>query len=47
MKRLSAFLITAFSVENAVCLFCVDGRRATMKVINPDTLNEIDRLELR
>lgn len=37
----------SFSVENAVCLFYVDGRKVFMKVINPDTLNEIDELELR
>ncbi len=37
----------AFSVENAVCLFYIDGDKITMKVINPDTLNEIDKIELR
>ncbi|MEM9077318.1 MAG: hypothetical protein AAGC43_09770 [Bacteroidota bacterium] len=37
----------AFSVENAVCLFYVDGPKVTMKVINPDTLNLIDEIELR
>ncbi|MGM0621954.1 MAG: metallophosphoesterase [Bacteroidota bacterium] len=37
----------SFSVENALCLFYVDGEKITMKVINPDTLNEIDRVELR
>ena len=37
----------SFSVENALCLFYVDGKKITMKVINPDTLNEIDRVELR
>lgn len=37
----------SFSVENALCLFYVDGNTITMKVINPDTLNEIDTLKLR
>nr|WP_299342667.1 hypothetical protein [Allomuricauda sp.] len=37
----------AFSVENAVCLFYVDGPTVKMKVINPDTLNLIDEIELR
>jgi hypothetical protein len=37
----------SFSVENAVCLFYIDGRKVPMKVINPDTLNEIDELALR
>ena len=37
----------AFSVENALCLFYVDGKSIFMKVINPDTLNEIDSIKLR
>lgn len=37
----------AFSVENAVCLFYVDGPSVKMKVINPDTLNTIDEIVLR
>ena len=37
----------AFSVENAVCLFYIDGNKITMKVINPDTLNKIDEIELK
>ncbi len=37
----------AFSVENAVCLFYVDGPSVKMKVINPDTLNLIDEISLR
>jgi len=37
----------SFSVENALCLFYVEGRKITMVVLNPDTLNEIDRVELR
>jgi hypothetical protein len=34
----------SFSVENALCLFHIDGKRVEMVVINPDTLNEIDRV---
>jgi hypothetical protein len=37
----------AFSVENALCLFYVDGKKVKMKVINPDTLNTIDEIDLR
>ena len=37
----------SFSVENALVLFYVDGKKITMVVLNPDTLNEIDRLEMR
>ncbi|MBK9257184.1 MAG: metallophosphoesterase [Saprospiraceae bacterium] len=37
----------SFSVENALCIFSVNGKKIEMKVINPDTLNEIDSLELR
>ncbi|WP_188170634.1 metallophosphoesterase [Flammeovirga sp. EKP202] len=37
----------SFSVENAVCLFYVEGNKVEMVVWNPDTLNEIDRVQLR
>jgi 3',5'-cyclic AMP phosphodiesterase CpdA len=37
----------AFSVENALCLFYVDGKKIRMKVINPDTLNMIDEIQLK
>ncbi|MGB3005863.1 MAG: metallophosphoesterase [Chitinophagaceae bacterium] len=37
----------AFSVENAVCLFYVNGKSVKMKVLNPDTLNQIDEVTLR
>ena len=37
----------AFSVENAVCLFSIDGNKVVMKVVNPDTLNVIDEIVLR
>jgi len=37
----------AFSVENALCLFYVNGKSIRMKVLNPDTLNPIDEITLR
>jgi 3',5'-cyclic AMP phosphodiesterase CpdA len=37
----------AFTIENALCLFYVDGKTIKMKVVNPDTLNEIDEIKLR
>ncbi len=37
----------AFSVENAVCLFYIEGPTVKMKVVNPDTLNVIDEIQLR
>ena len=37
----------AFSVENAVCFFYIHGKSITMKVFNPDTLNQIDEIKLR
>ncbi len=37
----------SFSVENALCLIYVDGSKVTMKVLNPDTLNEIDQVILK
>jgi len=37
----------SFSVENALCLFRIQGDRVTMKVVNPDALNIIDEVVLR
>jgi hypothetical protein len=37
----------AFSVQNAICLFYVDGKKVRMKVVNPDALNLIDEIQLR
>lgn len=37
----------SFSVENALCLFYVNGKKIEMRVINPDTLNELDYLKLK
>ncbi len=38
---------TGFSTLNALCLFHVDGPHIRMEVINPDTFEKIDSLELR
>lgn len=37
----------AFSVQNALCLFYVNGKTVSMKVLNPDTLNEIDSIKIK
>ncbi|MEM9858118.1 MAG: metallophosphoesterase family protein, partial [Bacteroidota bacterium] len=37
----------SFSVENALCLIHIDGGNVVMEVLNPDTLNEIDRVVLK
>ncbi|MGB5227634.1 MAG: hypothetical protein WBN55_05180 [Eudoraea sp.] len=37
----------AFSVQNAICLFYVNGKSIKMRVVNPDTLNVIDEIQLR
>ena len=37
----------SFSVENALCLFYVEGKEIKMVVYNPDTLNKIDEVKLR
>jgi hypothetical protein len=34
-------------VQNALCLFDISGKEIVMRVINPDTLEEIDRIQLR
>ena len=36
---------TGFSTQNAVCFFTVEGDKISMVVINPDTLEEIDKLD--
>lgn len=39
--------VEGFTVQNALCLFDIDGPRIRMRVINPDTLEELDRADLR
>jgi len=42
----SAFT-SGFTTQNAVCFFRVEGKKLSMVVINPDTLEEVDHLVLR
>ena len=42
----SAFT-SGFTTQNAVCLFKVNGKKLSMVVINPDTLEEVDSLKIR
>ncbi len=39
--------LKGFSTQNALCLFRVDGPRVRLEVVNPDTLEVIDRAILR
>ena len=39
--------VEGFTVQNALCLFDIDGKSVMLRVINPDTLEEIDRARLR
>lgn len=36
-----------FTVQHALCLFDVDGKKVKMRVLNPDALNVIDEVEMR
>ena len=39
--------VTGFTTQNALVIFNVEGGSITMEVLNPDTLEEVDRLKLR
>jgi len=39
--------VKGFSVQNALCIFDISGKQVRMRVINPDTLEEIDSVDLR
>ena len=39
--------VSGFTTQNAVCLFYIDGKSVKMKVLNPDTLEEVDEVVLR
>ncbi|MFP4488938.1 MAG: metallophosphoesterase family protein [Bacteroidales bacterium] len=39
--------VSGFTTQNALVLFHIDGDEIIMEVINPDTLEEVDRLKLR
>jgi hypothetical protein len=38
---------TAFTTQNALVLFHIDGEKIHMEVINPDTMDSVDELDLR
>jgi hypothetical protein len=39
--------VEGFTVQNALCFFDVSGKKIRLRVLNPDTLEEIDRVEVR
>lgn len=39
--------VQGFTVQNALCLFDISGKKIKLRVINPDTLEEIDRVDIR
>jgi hypothetical protein len=38
---------TGFTTQNALVLFHIDGKKIKLEVINPDTLDKVDALDLR
>lgn len=39
--------VRGFTVQNAMCLFDISGKNIRLRVLNPDTLEEVDRVEVR
>jgi 3',5'-cyclic AMP phosphodiesterase CpdA len=39
--------VRGFTVQNALCFFDVNGPKISLRVVNPDTLEEIDRVQLK
>lgn len=39
--------VQGFTVQNALCFFNISGKQIKLRVINPDTLEEIDRVDIR
>lgn len=39
--------VQGFTVQNALCLFDIDGKKVRLRVVNPDTLEVLDTAELR
>jgi len=39
--------VAGFTVQNALCLFDIAGQEVWLRVINPDTLETIDRVQVR
>lgn len=39
--------VDGFTTQNALVFFYIEGKKISMKVLNPDTLEEVDELEMR
>ncbi len=39
--------VSGFTTQNALVFFHIDGKRINMEVVNPDTLEKFDELEMR
>ena len=39
--------VSGFTTQNALVLFHIEGKRIEMVVLNPDTLEEVDRKVMR
>ena len=39
--------VSGFTTQNALVFFYVEGNQVEMQVLNPDTLEEVDKLKLR
>ena len=39
--------VSGFTTQNALVLFHINGKKVSMEVLNPDTLEKFDELELR
>ncbi len=40
-------MVSGFTTQNALVFFDIDGENISMRVLNPDTLEEVDQLEMR
>ena len=39
--------VEGFTVQNALCFFDVDGKNILLRVINPDTLELLDKTQMK
>jgi hypothetical protein len=39
--------VRRFTVQNALCFFDIQGKKIDLRVVNPDTLEWIDRVRIR
>jgi len=39
--------VQGFTVQNALCFFDISGKKIGLRVLNPDTLEQIDRVEIK